>query len=146
MKTKKILFATDFSPSSEAALAMAVSLARESNATLMLVHVQEPPMAFGGGETYVGPLETVEELSSMLANLVGKDAGIPVERRIVVGEPANEIVELAEENDVDLIVIGSHGRTGVARLLMGSVAEAVVRRAKCAVLTVKQPEHAAVAK
>lgn len=51
MKTKKILFATDFSPSSEAALAMAVSLARESNATLMLVHVQEPPMAFGGGET-----------------------------------------------------------------------------------------------
>jgi nucleotide-binding universal stress UspA family protein len=146
MKARKIVFATDFSPSSEAALATAVSLAREGNGTLVLVHVQEPPMAFGGGEAYIGPTETEEELSEMLRNLVGEDAGITVERRIVVGEPAHEIVRLAEEDSGDLIVIGSHGRTGVTRLLMGSVAEAVVRRAKCPVLTVKQPEAAAAAK
>ena len=102
-------------------------------------------MAFGGGEAYIGPTETEDELSTMLGNLVTDEAGINVERRIVVGEPAHEIVRLAAENGADLIVIGSHGRTGVTRLLMGSVAEAVVRRAKCSVLTVKQPEEAAVA-
>jgi nucleotide-binding universal stress UspA family protein len=143
MHTRKILFATDFSPSSQAALSTAVSLARESNATLMVVHVQEPPPAFGGGETYIGPTENEHELSDLLSHVVPADAGVRVERRLVVGEPAHQIVELAEENGVDLIVIGSHGRTGIARMLMGSVAEAVVRRAKCAVLTIKQPEHVA---
>ncbi|MEX2188942.1 MAG: universal stress protein [Pirellulales bacterium] len=146
MKARKIVFATDFSPSSDAALATAVSLTRESNATLVLVHVQEPPMAFGGGEAYIGPTETEDELSDMLGRLVADEAGITVERRLVVGEPAHEIVRLAEENGADLIVIGSHGRTGVSRLLMGSVAEAVVRRAKCPVLTIKQPEAVAAAK
>lgn len=146
MKARKILFATDFSPSSDAALATAISLSRESDATLVLVHVQEPPMAFGGGETYIGPTESEDELSEMLSNLVGEEQGVSVERRVLVGNPAHEIVRLAEEDHADLIVIGSHGRTGVSRLLMGSVAEAVVRRAKCPVLTIKQPESVAAAK
>ncbi len=146
MTTRNIIFATDFSPSSEAALATAISLARDSDSTLILLHVQVPPTAFGGGEAYIGPTETEEQLSEMLTQLVPADAHVRVERRLVVGDPSHEIVRMAEQNHSSMIVIGSHGRTGIARLLMGSVAEAVVRRAKCAVLTVNQAEPAAGAK
>jgi len=61
------------------------------------------------------------------------------EHKLLVGDPASAIVEAAEEENVDLIVLGTHGRTGLTRLLMGSVAENVVRKAKCPVLTVKHP-------
>jgi nucleotide-binding universal stress UspA family protein len=66
---------------------------------------------------------------------------VSVEYHLLEGEPAEEIVRLAKSNNIDLIIMGSHGRTGLSRLLMGSVAEQVVRRAECAVLTIKHPIH-----
>lgn len=75
----------------------------------------------------------------MLEAVVPEDPNVKYEHRMVTGDPAGRIVELAEEENIDLIVMGTHGRTGLKRLLMGSVAEAVVRRAKCPVLTFKEP-------
>jgi nucleotide-binding universal stress UspA family protein len=138
MSTPKILFPTDFSTASHAALEMATSLAKDRGAKLIIVHVEEPPMAYGGGELYYGVQEPDrEELKRMLAEVVPADAAVPCEHRLMIGSPASAIVELAEDEGVQMIVMPTHGRTGLLRLLMGSVAEEVVRKAKCPVLTVK---------
>jgi nucleotide-binding universal stress UspA family protein len=79
----------------------------------------------------------------MLDQLLPSESDVQCERRLLMGDPATEIVALAEEENVDLIVMGTHGRTGIKRLLMGSVAEAVVRRASCPVFTYKQPRQVA---
>ena len=141
MHADKILFPTDFSPASEDALRWATALARDSGATLSIVHVEEPPMAYGGGEMYIAldEGETKGELRRLLGNVVPTDHNVPFEHRLLVGDPATAIVEDAEKENADLIVMGTHGRAGLSRLLMGSVAEAVVRRARCPVLTVKHP-------
>jgi nucleotide-binding universal stress UspA family protein len=141
MHADKILFPTDLSPASEPALKWATSLARDSGATILIVHVEEPPMAYGGGEMYIGFDEeaTRGELRKELVQIVPPDHHVAFEHMLLVGDPASAIVEAAERENVDLIVMGTHGRTGLTRILMGSVAEAVVRRAKCPVLTVKQP-------
>lgn len=145
MYAKTILFPTDFSTSSDAGLAYATSLARDTHAKLLIVHVQEPPMAYGGGEMYYGvPQPDVAELEKMLKAVVPTTDDVPYEHHLVAGDPASEIVRLAESENVDLIVMGTHGRTGLRRLLMGSVAEAVVRRAKCPVFTFKEPHDATV--
>ena len=138
MEIQKILFPTDYSHTGDAALSLAASLARERGASLLILHVEEPPAAYGGGEMYYGiPEPAREDLLDMLEQV--KPPGDPVEceRRLVTGDPASTIANLAEEEGVDLIVMGTHGRTGLMRLLMGSVAEAVVRQAKCPVLTFK---------
>ena len=147
MNAPKILFPTDFSTSGETALALATSLARDRGATLVIVHVEEPPMAYGGGEMYYGIEEPdQEQLKRMLAEVVPADASVPCEHRLVIGSPATAIVHLAEQEGVEMIVMPTHGRTGLLRMLMGSVAEEVVRKAKCPVLTVKatapKPEKA----
>jgi universal stress protein A len=141
MHADKILFPTDFSPASEHALRWATSLARDSGATICIIHVEEPPMAYGGGEMYVGfdDASTKEELRRVLVQVVPTDHNVAFDHKLLVGDPADAIVHEAEAEGADLIVMGTHGRTGLTRLLMGSVAEAVVRRAKCPVLTVKQP-------
>ena len=141
MQADKILFPTDFSPASEDALRWATALARDSGATLSIVHVEEPPMAYGGGEMYIAldDEETKGQLRRMLGNVVPLDHNVRFEHKLLVGDPATAIVDAAAQENADLIVMGTHGRTGLSRLLMGSVAEAVVRRAKCPVLTVKHP-------
>ena len=140
MNAKKILFPTDFSPGSEAALEMATSLARDSGATLLITHVEEIPLATGGAEfLYSVPEPATEEIREMLHDVVPKDASIPYEHHLLAGDVATAIVDFAESENVDMIVLGTHGRRGLSRLLMGSVAELVVRRAKCPVLTIKQP-------
>jgi nucleotide-binding universal stress UspA family protein len=140
MIARKILFPTDFSPSSNEGLRWATALARDSGATLIIAHVEEPPMAYGGGELYLGVEEdTREQLRKALVQIVPADPAVPFEHKLLVGDPATAIVDAAESENVDLIVMATHGRRGLTRLLMGSVAEAVVRRAKCPVLTVKQP-------
>lgn len=141
MHADKILFPTDFSSASEQALRWATSLARDSGASITILHVEEPPMAYGGGEMYVGfdDAATKEELRRVLVQVVPSDHNVAFDHKLLVGDPANAIVHEAEAENADLIVMGTHGRTGLTRLLMGSVAEAVVRRAKCPVLTVKQP-------
>jgi nucleotide-binding universal stress UspA family protein len=138
MKAKKILFPTDFSHTGDAALKMATSLARDTGATLLIVHVEEPPVAYGGGEMYYGlPDPQTEDLKKMLQEVVPPDPKVPYEHHLITGDPAGAVSRFAKENDVDMIVMGTHGRTGVIRLLMGSVAEAIVRRAPCPVLTYK---------
>lgn len=138
MKTKKILCPVDFSTLENAALEVATTLARDRGATLLITHVEEIPIAYGEGEFYYG-LATPDraELERMLNAVVPTDPTVRYEHRLVTGDPAEEIVELAEREGVDMIVLATHGRTGLFRLLMGSVAEAVVRKAKCPVLTVK---------
>jgi nucleotide-binding universal stress UspA family protein len=101
-------------------------------------------MAYGGGEMYVGDEEGhLEELKKALVAVVPTDPSIRFEHKLLEGDPATTIVQTAEDENADFIVIGTHGRTGLTRLLMGSVAEAVVRRAKCPVLTIKQPASVA---
>jgi nucleotide-binding universal stress UspA family protein len=145
MTVRKIHFPTDFSTMGQTALERATSLARDRGAKLVIMHVEEPPMAYGGGELYYGIEEPDrEELRRMLGEVVPTDPAVPCEHRLMIGSPATAIVEMAEREKVELIVMPTHGRTGVTRLLMGSVAEEVVRKAKCPVLTVKQAQPAKV--
>jgi nucleotide-binding universal stress UspA family protein len=143
MNLKLILVSTDFSANSAAALSMATVLARDTGAKLLIVHVEEIPLATGGGEfLYTSAEPTSHELRKMLAAVVPSDPKIAFEHRLLAGDPAEAVVRTAEAEKADMIVIGTHGRTGLTRLLMGSVAEAIVRRASCPVLTVKQPAAA----
>ena len=136
--TAKILFPTDFSPLGETALEMATALAKQRGAKLVIAHVEEPPMAYGGGELYSGIEEPDRrEMEAMLAAILPTDPAVGYEHRLLIGSPATAIVRLAESENFDLIVMPTHGRTGLSRLLMGSVAEEVVRKAPCPVLTVK---------
>lgn len=140
MNMTTIMFPTDFSHTGDAALAMATSLARDAGAKLLIVHVEEPPLAYGSGEMYYGvPEPQSEQLQQMLTEVVPTDKAVPCEHRLITGSPAAALSRLAQEESVDLIVLGTHGRTGLSRLLMGSVAEAIVRQAPCPVLTYKQP-------
>ena len=138
MNTRKILFPTDFSTLGQPALEMATSLARDHGATLLIIHVEEPPIAYGGGEMYYGLAEPDrDELQSMLTEVVPTDPSVACEHRLLSGTPAKAIVQTAERESVELIVMPTHGRTGLLRLLMGSVAEEVVRKATCPVVTIK---------
>ena len=140
MNERKILFPTDFSHTGDAALELATSLARERGAKLVIVHVEEPPAAYGCGEMYYGmPDPVTEDLEKMLERVVPSDPDVPCEHLMVTGDPATAITRVAKEEEVELIVMGTHGRTGLMRLLMGSNAEMVVRHAACPVLTYKQP-------
>jgi len=138
MRLDKILYPCDFSAAGRAALDTAAALARDHGAKLLVLHVQEPAVAYAGGELYTGiPEVDVDELRRMLVDVRPADAGVAVEHRLLVGAPAATIVRTAEEENVDMIVMSTHGRTGLMRVLMGSVAEEVVRKAKCPVVTVK---------
>src|SRR5207247_3195291 len=116
---------TAFSPFGQEALRWATARARASGATLIIVHVEEPPMSYGGGEVFIGAEEgDREELRKSLVKIIPSDAKVPFEHKLLVGDPATVLVEAADEENADLIVLGTHGRTGLTRLLMGSVAEA----------------------
>jgi nucleotide-binding universal stress UspA family protein len=145
MPTTTILFPTDFSTASDAALAHAEALARQSKARLLIVHVEEPPMAYGGGELYYGlPEPNSERILKMLEDVKPSDPSVPFAHRLTIGDPAGEIVRIAGEEKAEMVVMGTHGRTGMTRLLMGSVAEGVVRRAPCPVLVYREtPEKLA---
>jgi nucleotide-binding universal stress UspA family protein len=143
MNFKKVLFATDFSPASETALKYATALARDSGALLLIAHVEELPMPYAGGEMYFAQPEYPNpEVKKLLEAVVPPDKSVRYEHRLAMGTAADDIVRVADEEGVDLIVIGTHGRTGLMRVLMGSVAESVMRLATCPVLTVKQAHKA----
>jgi len=140
LSIRSILHPTDFSPRSEAAFQLACSLARANGARLLVLHVKPTEVAYGEGYALPPePVETRTVLLGQLCRLRSPDPSIPVEHRLVDGDPVTEILRTAKENKCDLIVMGTHGRTGVSRLLMGSVAEQIVRKAPCPVLTVKVP-------
>jgi len=147
---KNILVATDFSEPSDAALAYGRALARTFGATLHVVHVVDNvPTLVYGAEAYAVPMpELQEEIDNaarkQLADLLVDNDRPPLPVRPILltsNASAAAIVDYAKSERVDLIVAGTHGRGGVAHLLMGSVAERVVRTAPCPVLTVRHPEH-----
>jgi nucleotide-binding universal stress UspA family protein len=129
---RTILHPTDFSERSWHAFQMACSLARDEAARLVVMHVMPVPLV---QEKRLYREEMAEELNRLRA----PDARVRVEHRLEEGDAATQILRVAEETGCDLIVLGTHGRTGLGRLLMGSVAEEVLRRASCPVLTVRVP-------
>ncbi|MEZ6098877.1 MAG: universal stress protein [Pirellulaceae bacterium] len=145
MNLRNILVPTDFSESSDAAVALASSLARDSNSRLVLVHVLEDdyPVTEGMAAAYAGiSAERHDEAQAALEAIKATDPDTKVERVLMEGPVAETIVEMAQSrDDIDLIVVGSHGRKGLSRLILGSVAEQIVRTATCPVLTVKVPNH-----
>lgn len=139
MNFKTILVPTDFSPYSEAALKLATILARDSGARLLIVHVSEPRPAYTVAGVFAS-LPAGNEFSAsneQLQKVVPTDPQIAFEHRMIIGSPAEEIVKCAAAEQADMIVIGTHGRSGVLRLLLGSVAESVLRHATCPVLSIK---------
>lgn len=145
----KILVPIDYSPSSQDAMRTAAELARRYDASMTLLHVYQP-VAYPFPEGFV--LYTPEQMAGMLTELqkalnesvrFATNAGASrVDGQLVQGVVASEVVSIAERDGYDLIVMGTHGRTGFQHALLGSVAEKVVRRAVCPVLTVR---HAQVA-
>jgi nucleotide-binding universal stress UspA family protein len=135
---RTIVHATDFSESSGAAFRLACSLARDYGARLVVLHVQPPPVGVYAMEPAFFPPEGQrEEVLNELHGVRPGDPAVRVQHRLVEGDPADEILEVAKESGADLIVLGTHGRRGLGRLLLGSVAEQVVRKAPCPVVTVK---------
>jgi len=135
-----ILHPTDFSERSRHAFGLACALTRDYGARLVLLHVNPTPIVgFGEGVIPPEPDEVEAESRERLDRLQPPAANIRAERRIIEGDPAERILQVAREIDASLIVMGTHGRTGLGRLLMGSVAEQVSRRADCPVMTVKSP-------
>lgn len=141
MRLKTILHPTDFSASSGQAFQLACSLARDHNARLLVLHVVDRPIAVHGGVmTAPPPPPPVEERKAaqeQLQQIRQTDPKLTIEARLEEGDPATGILEVAKECNCDLIAMGTHGRTGLNRLLMGSVSEKVLRSALCPVMTVK---------
>ncbi|MCA9074847.1 MAG: universal stress protein [Planctomycetaceae bacterium] len=149
IKLKRVMAATDFSECSDHALRYACEFAEAFGAELHLVNITEPPAAayseFGIG--YVG----VDQLNDDLkAGAEAKLETLPsspwkeklnVVRKAILGSTFVELVQYAKSEDIDLIVMGTHGRGAIAHMLMGSTAEKVVRKAPCPVLTVRPTDH-----
>jgi nucleotide-binding universal stress UspA family protein len=142
----RILVATDFSEYSQRALEYAAAMASQFQATLLVAHVYFPPTIAVpeaivplGGEDLLRYHETLNaglETAAAKARTLGARE---VESVLVTGDPWHEIVRLARDRKVDLVVVGTHGRGAVAHFFLGSVAEKVVRKAECPVLVVGKP-------
>jgi universal stress protein A len=146
MKTKlkfnNILCPIDFDVNSLAALEMARELTRENRATLHVLHVVMPPYQLLISAPFLADRE--RHHASIRLNEIGRDLLRDVEHCLVlkVGDPAEKIINTAAEIEADLVVMATHGRTGMPRLFLGSVAEKVVRESSCPVLTFRtMPAH-----
>ena len=139
LSIRTILHATDFSEPSEFAFQFACDLARDYGAVLVILHVYPTPvLPTLNGKVFPLPVDVPrKDLTEMLDAIKPSEPAITVERILVVGAPAYEISRVAEAYHADLIVMGTHGRGGLSRLVMGSVAEDVLRNAQCPVLTVR---------
>jgi nucleotide-binding universal stress UspA family protein len=142
IRVQKILYATDFSSYSNQAYFHAVALAESHDASLTVLFVL--PTNFGA-DWVPDAGEDRDYWQRQLEQIRPLDPSIRVQHVLLEGDPATEIVQYAQDADMDLIVMGTHGRTGLERLLMGSVAEKVMREAKCSVLVVKLPRGVPVA-
>ena len=149
MQIKTILVPCDFSEYAECAYTWAIGLAEKWGAKVLLVHAAQMFTALGYPESvYLLDLKKMEDeiltdAEKRLGNFVTKKGSSPVvvETRAVTGDPFWEICQTAEKDHVDLIVMGSHGRTGLAHVVLGSVAERVVRHAPCPVLVARLPKE-----
>jgi nucleotide-binding universal stress UspA family protein len=149
IRLRTVLVATDFGESSEAALTYGRDLARTFDATLHVLHVVQNVYTLLGTEAYISVLpdlqRDVEDAARVRVEALLSDEDRTALHATTVirtsGAPAAAIVEYANDAKIDLIIMGTHGRGAVAHMLMGSVAERVVRTAPCPVLTVRHPER-----
>lgn len=139
----RILIATDFSPASEPAVRQGLALAKDTQSDVWITHAYAPPSA--AQAEFVAPTEydkwesnVRQEIDRKLAPILenAKKLGVIARPLVVAGNPADAIPEAAKSNAADLLVMGTHGRTGVSRMLLGSVASKVISTAPCPVLTV----------
>jgi universal stress protein A len=138
----KILVPTDFSEISNRAFLAAVDLARQLGASVHAIHIVQihPENIPESGKVDMDEIEATEERNAneKLDQLIQQNAeGVEVSRVIVHGNPVKQITKVVKESNADLIVMGTHGRTGVAHLIMGSVAESVLRSAEVPVMCIK---------
>ena len=150
----RILVPTDFSATADAALEYAFGLAERFGASVQLLHVLDDPFVYEGmsPEAYIAEAPMIrsamlKEAREKLRHRAGtrEPHGASIEAEVLFGHGARTIAEYAAERGVDLIVMGTHGRTGIAHLVIGSVAERLVRTAPCPVLTVRHADVKAVA-
>ncbi len=150
IKIQRILFPSDFSELSLHALGYARSFAELHKAELHVIHVVDEAsmywMAMGPNSLPVGPSH--EELIVIAQQELKRHVdqhlsgvGVPLVTEVTLGRPFMEIIRYAREKNIDLIVIGTHGRGGLKHVLLGSVAEKVVRKSPCPVLTIRDPQH-----
>jgi nucleotide-binding universal stress UspA family protein len=144
---RRILFPTDFSGPAEHAWSYALTFAQEFGAEVHLLHVVAPPPRLA--EAYAVNFDPekmvkalVDEANASMDRMVeaAKSRRLIFHRAVRVGVDFREILEYAAKQDIDLVVMATHGRTGLAHVLLGSVAEKVVRKSACPVLTIKHPE------
>ena len=141
VNVKRLLVPTDFSDCSQEAVEYAISLAQVLQAQVFFLHVMEPP-AYGLDFTLTHPgvpVEVKQKLTESIKQSVeeAKKLGINAEGYFVLGVPYAEIINAAKKHEVDLIVMGTHGRTGLSHFWLGSTAERVIQNAHCPVLTIK---------
>jgi nucleotide-binding universal stress UspA family protein len=139
IKLQTILHPTDFSERSGHAFRLACSLARDHGARLVVLHVVPPPIAYGEVLARNQSDNFYDEMWEDLRRIQPDNPQLKVDHYLEEGHADEVIVRLARELPADLIVMGTHGRTGLGRLLVGSVAEQVMRHAPCPVLTLKTP-------
>ena len=145
---KKILVPVDFSDNSKKALRYAIPFAQQFNASLILVYIVEPtiyPSDFGFGQVGFPDVEkelhekAIGEMSSLIESLV--PTTVKTQTMVGSGIPFVEITQYAKVEEVDIIIVATHGRTGVEHILFGSTAEKIIRKAPCPVLVVRSEEH-----
>lgn len=151
VELRRILVATDFSPGSVRALEWAAFLARPQRATIEVLHCWEMPRYMAPDTLVFVPPESPHAVAKAIETGARKEMErflaesarleIPLGSRLERGDPAEVICRVAEKGGFDLVVMGTHGRSGFSHLLMGSVAEKVVRRAPCPVVTVRSPKE-----
>jgi nucleotide-binding universal stress UspA family protein len=138
-----ILCPTDFSENSTVALRIARDLAQQNQATLIVLHVADTlgpeGLGFVEAETRLQPEGHVADLWRELHQLAPAEPDLTLRRLLREGDPAQVIEQVVREESCDLVVLGTHGRTGLEHLLMGSIAERIIRRCPCPVLVVKYP-------
>lgn len=139
---KKILCPVDFSEVSHNAIRYAKEFACAMNAEIILLHVVEPITMTAETVPYVSEAELERNAKEELAAIAHKEcpSTITVKQLVKIGIAPDTIIKVAEQEDADILIMGSHGRTGLTRLLLGSVTEAVMRQAKLPILVVKQEE------
>lgn len=141
MDLRKIVAATDFSEASLIAVETAFNLTLESDATLYLLHIMEFPMVTDPVIGVVPPPadELYGEQMQRLKELIPENVkDLKIETAVLQGSAAKEIADFARKKEADMIIVGTHGRKGLTRMLMGSTAESLLRQAPCQVLVVKQ--------
>ena len=140
---QRLLLATDLSEASSAATETAFDLARRLDGSVLVVSVIDPGSLRLPGGRFTARVDQVRDRREQLARELverGRRDGVPVSVLVWEGDPGDRIVEAAEAEDADLVLVGSHGRGAVGRLLLGSVSEHVVRNAPCPVLVVRPRE------